>query len=658
MQNEKYKGKIYSFYELLESNKIEIPIIQRDYAQGRKDKKKIRENFLTALYDSINKEEKIMLDFVYGSNTDDSFQPLDGQQRLTTLFLLHWYAALKEGKLLNEKDTLIKFTYETRISSRDFCNSLIKNNIDLKEDIPPSETIIDSPWFYLSWKNDPTIDAMLRTIDGIHLKFYKTQNLWHKLTSKEFDLIRFYHVELENIGLTDDLYIKMNARGKLLSTFENFKAGFEKVIRDEKWEHYSDFTKSFAFKIDTTWTDLFWKHFRKDNTVDSSFVNFISTLLMIRQSVERNKKTEERLRIISKLQDDSNNISPKLFELDDFNYLVDCLNLINDKFNEIELIKFNFPLFRHKPKESLLKTITLDTDASYTQRVLLFAQLEYFRKVTDVNTQKYLEWMRVVRNIISRGDVEKSGKRPDIVRSPATFDGIIYLISELSIGCNDIYDHLSKITDLKSTFAKEQVEEEKFKAKIIIKNPDSKKILFELEDTDLLRGRIDFIFYCLDIDKQNDDIDIKLLEEIKNVFINNLSSDSCLTNDLRRALLTISVDGKFEFYHYWWSFWNVVDSDKRRLIDKFREVEYLIHSDFREYFKILIHKLRDNTLKEIVDNFSPNSSFPKWKLRLIKEEKLLNENGSNYIAIPQDNSYCYLLKSKRPRDKRGCIKIE
>ncbi|UJH92091.1 DUF262 domain-containing protein [Antarcticibacterium sp. 1MA-6-2] len=658
MQNEKYKGKIFSFYELLASNKIEIPIIQRDYAQGRKDKKKIRQNFLEALYDSIDKEEKIMLDFVYGSNTDDAFQPLDGQQRLTTLFLLHWYAAQKDKKLVDEKNILIKFTYETRISSRDFCNSLVENSLILTQDSPPSETIIDSPWFYLSWKNDPTIDAMLRTIDDIHLKFYNTPNLWYKLTSKEFDLIRFYHVELENIGLTDDLYIKMNARGKLLSTFENFKAGFEKRIRDEKWESFSDFTKSFAFKIDTTWTDLFWKHFRKDNAVDTSFVNFISTLLMIRQSVERNKKTEERLRIISKLQEDSNNISPKLFEVDDFNYLVECLNLIDDHFVEIEAIKFNFPLFRHEPKESLIKTITLESDASYTQKVLLFAQLEYFRKVKIIDTQKYLEWMRVVRNIISRGDIEKSGKRPDIVRSPATFDGVIYLISELSTGCKDIYGHLSNISNLSSTFAKEQVEEEKFKAKIIFKNPDSKKILFELEDTDLLRGRIDFIFYCLDIDKQQDSIDTEFLEEIKNVFIDNLSTDTCLTNDLRRALLTISVNGRYEFYHYWWSFWNVVDSDKRRLIDKYREIEYLIHSEFSEYFKILIHRLRSNSLKEIVNNFNPDNSFPNWKLKLIKEENLLNENGSNYIAISQDNSYCYLLKSKRPRDKKGCIKIE
>ncbi len=661
MENEKYKGKIYSFYDLLKSNNIEIPIIQRDYAQGRKDKKKIRQNFLNALYESISKEKKIMLDFVYGSSTEDSFQPLDGQQRLTTLFLLHWYAALKDNKLLEVENTLIKFTYETRISSRDFCNSLVKNNITLSKDVSPSETIIDSPWFYLSWKNDPTIDAMLRTIDDIHLKFFATPNLWHKLTSSEFNLIRFYHVELENIGLTDDLYIKMNARGKLLSTFENFKAGFEKLIRDEKWENQSDFTQTFAFKIDTTWTDLFWKHFRKDDTVDSSFVNFISTLLMLQTSVARSQKTDERLRIISKLKDDSNNISPKFFEHKSFNYLIECLNLLDNKYEEIEKIRIDFPLFRHQPKQDFLKEVIFAPEidgASYTQRVFLFAQLEYFRNTDEPNSRKYLEWIRVVRNIVSRGDIEKSGKRPDIVRSPATFDGVINLISELSAGCSDIYEYLSKIENLKSTFAKEQIDEEKFKARIIIKYPQIKESIFQLEDTDLLRGRVDFIFYCLNIDKTLDTINLDLLEEIKSVFLKNLSSDTCLTNDLRRALLTISVDDKYEFYHYWWSFWNVVDSDKRRLIDKFREIEYLIHSDFREYFKNLLLELRNKDIKEITNDFTPNDSFPNWKLRLIKEERLLNENGSNYIAIPPDNSYCYLLKSKRPRDKNGCIKIK
>ena len=41
-----------------------------------------------------------------------------------------------------------------------------------------------------------------------------------------------------------------------------------------------------------------------------------------------------------------------------------------------------------------------------------------------------------------------------------------------------------------------------------------------------------------------------------------------------------------------------------------------------------------------------------------KDPALLDKNTSHYIAIPEDNSYCYLLKSKRPRDIDGSIKIK
>lgn len=226
-----YQGKTYSFRSLIEDQKVEIPIIQRDYAQGRIDKKEVRQNFLRALFESINSNKPIKLDFIYGSVVNGSFQPLDGQQRLTTLFLLHWYAATKDLQLSSENKALLsKFSYETRITSRDFCLALVNNPIVVGADGGfLSEKIIDSNWFFLSWKKDPTIDSMLRTIDDIHLIFSGIHDLWSKLNSSESP-VSFYYVELENIGLTDDLYIKMNARGKLLTAFENFKASFQKYI--------------------------------------------------------------------------------------------------------------------------------------------------------------------------------------------------------------------------------------------------------------------------------------------------------------------------------------------------------------------------------------------------------------------------------------------
>lgn len=83
--------------ESVQLKKIIIPIIQRDYAQGRKKPEvaRVRERFLEALYRAIT-EKPITLDFVYGDiDNEGNMTPLDGQQRLTTLFLLHWYAAKK-----------------------------------------------------------------------------------------------------------------------------------------------------------------------------------------------------------------------------------------------------------------------------------------------------------------------------------------------------------------------------------------------------------------------------------------------------------------------------------------------------------------------------------------------------------------------------------
>ena len=83
MSDVQYQGKITNFWKLLREHKIEIPIIQRDYAQGRKDKEEVRDNFLNALFQSINTNTSIQLDFIYGSiekeNINVVSQPLDGQ---------------------------------------------------------------------------------------------------------------------------------------------------------------------------------------------------------------------------------------------------------------------------------------------------------------------------------------------------------------------------------------------------------------------------------------------------------------------------------------------------------------------------------------------------------------------------------------------------
>ena len=113
--------------------RIEIPIIQRDYAQGRDSDAvaRIRANFLDVLHDAVTTGTPIGLDFVYGDVVSGTLRPLDGQQRLTTLFLLHWYLASRADRLEQEQGWK-RFAYATRPSARRFCACLVESK-------PPSD---------------------------------------------------------------------------------------------------------------------------------------------------------------------------------------------------------------------------------------------------------------------------------------------------------------------------------------------------------------------------------------------------------------------------------------------------------------------------------------------------------------------------------------
>ena len=234
---------------------IVIPIIQRDYAQGRVNPEvgRVRSRFLDSLYSAVTREP-ITLDFVYGDiDTENGVMtPLDGQQRLTTLYLLHWYAAKKDNIPLEAYKFLSQFSYKTRYSARYFCEELIKFTPSFQ--IPLSEEIIDQAWFPLDWKKDPTISSMLVMLDAIQEKFDDVPDLWDRLVNQ--DAITFYFLPIKDMGLTDELYIKMNSRGKPLTTFEHFKAELERCIRsiDETT------SKRIMGKIDREWTDLLWQY--------------------------------------------------------------------------------------------------------------------------------------------------------------------------------------------------------------------------------------------------------------------------------------------------------------------------------------------------------------------------------------------------------------
>jgi uncharacterized protein with ParB-like and HNH nuclease domain len=229
----------YSIKDLLEKYKIEIPVIQRDYAQGRKGKEYVRKNFLEQIKSALKNKTETSLDFVYGNIENERFFPVDGQQRLTTLWLIYWYLSFKSGNLQNDYKTLENFSYETRESSREFCKVLCEKMKEVSDDkLGIVEYIKQQTWFYESWLNDPTISAMLRTVGGdcdskedcieSVFKGVEYKEYYESLGCVKFELLV---IGSEKLPVSDDLYIKMNARGKMLSDFDNLKADLISYVR-------------------------------------------------------------------------------------------------------------------------------------------------------------------------------------------------------------------------------------------------------------------------------------------------------------------------------------------------------------------------------------------------------------------------------------------
>jgi len=265
--------------------KVEIPLFQRDYAQGRQGDRaqRIRTDFLDALHAAVVGEasDAVGLDFVYGGVEAGTLKPLDGQQRLTTLFLLHWYLASRSERL-DEDHSWKQFSYATRQSARMFCESLIEH--PMPDDVVPSEWIKNQPWYMFIWRHDPTIQSMLVVLDAIDERFCDTDatTAWTRLTDPDNPAIWFLLLPLSELGTNsddgmrpEDLYIKMNSRGKPLTEFENFKAHFEQTIQ------WSSRRAEFAHCVDTRWSDLLWRLRGDDDLIDDEFMRYLEFITEI-----------------------------------------------------------------------------------------------------------------------------------------------------------------------------------------------------------------------------------------------------------------------------------------------------------------------------------------------------------------------------------------
>ncbi len=650
MENKKYTLLNFLKSEYSDAISFEIPIIQRDYAQGRSDErsKEIRKTFLGSLIAAVENypQKNIELDFVYGKRNKNKIYLLDGQQRITTLYLLHWYLAqhLQKPSLLKD----VALSYRVRQYADEFTQKLSDESTQIDfSSIIPSQAICNCTWFFDAWKHDPTVKGILNTLDTIHEllkdKEINEERYWLPL---EEGAVTFYWLDLEEHQLTDELYLKMNARGKQLSNFENFKASLVKHITDNGWEKNTPEEDSFSFKMDTIYTDLFWEYRGEVNVIDYEVTNFFAGMAMIGYALKENSKAQQK-----RIQELFNNPLSVVedFEKSDFERLTSYLDFYSAVENisiETKLWKYYNPdnkrgLFEEFIKDENKGTQKAYRGATYKQRVFFYAITNLFIKVKD-NKAKIEEFIQVVRNIIEN----------EAIDSAETFAGAIKLMRELLDGSPDIYDYLSK-TAIQSKFASYQVTQEKQKAERIVANPEWKDVIWEAEDHPMFKGDIGFLL----LETENDlSLFKKRYEVAKEMFDEKGVKDKYREN----ALLIRALVSRFDNWYLFWS---------RLVFDSSTETwKRILRTDNRwvKYFLLLLDN--ESKLEQFITEDSSLQKGDKddndFKLRkkthtnlyqtellvAICEECYLRYESDNYILYPyncRNERFKYIVTNER-----------
>ncbi len=493
---------LHSFIDIFESefetdvcptkvNKIVIPMIQRDYAQGREipEITRVRERFLDSLYNAITKQP-ITLDFIYGDIDENGVMtPLDGQQRLTTLFLLHWYAAKKENIPENEWQFLFNFSYETRYSARYFCKDLVSFTPNFNDNI--KDQIINQSWFPLDWKKDPTISSMLTMLNAISKKFSNQENIWQSLKN---GAITFYFLPIADMGLTDELYIKMNSRGKPLTQFEHFKAELERYIR----ELDNNVAERILSKIDIKWTDLLWQYRNSgrdsedNNIIDDEFLryfNFICDTICYNCGESPQRQSSDEFELLETYFSKQNiNAKSNIETLEayfdcwcsipGFNTPSDFLDSIMSSEHQKGKIVVDVGRYKIDIFEDCLHTYHDKHQFTLNRFVLLYAITFYLINISKIQHSDFVRRIRIINNLI-QNSVDEISDRIDRNRIPAI------LAQTEAILLNGSIDET-----IDNSFNANQLEEEKEKIEFLTKNPNQAETLFTLEDHPMLKGQI------------------------------------------------------------------------------------------------------------------------------------------------------------------------
>lgn len=526
------------FKKLINDYIIYVPEFQRNYLQGDDSKESIkdkRDRLLDDIFSCIESQSKsINLGFIYGrveeSYKSTLFYPYDGQQRLTTLYFLYLLIYFKFNKYDEIYSIKEKLSYQTRISTNRFIESFLSWILDSKEkdniynDFWNKDGkdlkgfIMSQDWFMMTeWNYDVSIINMLSIIVEISGRIKDLGDktgIVNFIDKDENNPFQFDFIYVDDISKSDDLYIKINARGKALSPFENLKSDIDKYWKDED-----------KTKLDAEWTEYVWNQLdvndkNKEKSFDNSFYNLLSNIFYLQYLVgldQNNINDKILIEIENKYKKgivDKEWITPKR-----------CSTSCPMISSFLDAMIGSFKSIKDEQIESVNRKIfglgdyQNNNGQNKIERADLFEIFVYYYSVSSLFTENDMEFTDK-RNLLNEIETVTNriieNQRP-YLDSPTNLVKALKSVKVLidnSIESHGVYKFFLSIDNdtkesIRKGLMKEQVEEEILKAKLIDK--DSRYVaLFNKGYSELKnKGQLGFIFYLIKNNKSLSKIGIE-----------------------------------------------------------------------------------------------------------------------------------------------------
>lgn len=433
---------------------------------------------------------------------------IDGQQRFTTLFLILFYFAIKEGK---ESDFVKLFNINISIGSLGF-DYRVRNLthhffVELFTHTKTIEDLLDirnKIWFL----NNFSLDVTIRSIVGNEERksiFEIFEEKFKNSTEKYFDYIKskvmFWHFKTEETSQGEELYITMNSRGQQLADNESIRAKLfdSDIVRanplywSEQWEN---------------WQDFFWKNRSKARGFSADegfneFLRWVQLLKMIEKQIFTPDDNFEKQ--IHYLQNNKKELDTIYLDLKEIKLYYESLLYIKNFFRNDNIGKTLQPFEKYsKAFKFSINDFINGSFLNQNQLFIILPLLEYCKKYIESKSQlddlAFLRVFKFVTNLSSDVTIGKS-IRDQILN-------IIQHISMLEIG-EDITGLLNKNNVSKTIINDEQ------RTKLSIYKEASTEERLKIEDS---------FWYCETLEYVRGEIShlIKLSLKIDSVFKHNI----------------------------------------------------------------------------------------------------------------------------------------